>query len=95
MVISYPESHKEQLQIAGEFKVKSYFNFRWCAGTIDGIIIWMNRPTLKEASKVGVDQQKFFCGRKHKFGLNCQAVCDVRGRFLNVFTHAHISAFAA
>lgn len=44
----------------------------------------MNRPTLEEARKVGVDQQKFYCGRKHKFGLNCQAVCDVRGRFLDI-----------
>eukprot|EP00956_Cyclotella_meneghiniana_P010395 scaffold14401_cov58-Cyclotella_meneghiniana.AAC.18 len=35
-----------------------------CWYKIDGIIIWMNRPTLKEASKVCVDQQKFFCGRK-------------------------------
>ncbi len=24
------------------------------------------------------------CGRKHKFGLNCQAVCDIRGRFLDI-----------
>jgi hypothetical protein len=27
---------------------------------------------------------KFFCGRKHKYGLNCQAICDSRGRFLDV-----------
>ena len=55
-----------------------------CAGAIDGILIWINRPTLEESRKVGVDQQKFYCGRKHKFGLNCQAVCDVRGRFLDI-----------
>ncbi len=24
------------------------------------------------------------CGRKHKFGLNCQVVCDVRGRILDI-----------
>ena len=31
---------------------------------------------------------KFFCGRKHKFGYNMQAVCDHRGRFLEVWiTH--------
>ena len=24
------------------------------------------------------------CGRKKKFGLNCQAVCDVRGRILDI-----------
>jgi hypothetical protein len=22
---------------------------------------------------------KFFCGRKHRYGLNCQAICDSRG----------------
>ena len=55
-----------------------------CAGAIDGILIWMNRPTLEEVRKVGVDQQKFYCGRKHKFGLNCQVVCDVSGRFLDI-----------
>jgi hypothetical protein len=31
-----------------------------------------------------VDQKKYLCGRKHKFGLNCQAVCDARGRFLDM-----------
>ena len=31
-----------------------------------------------------VSSGKFFCGRKHKFGLNCQAVCDARGRFLDI-----------
>jgi hypothetical protein len=31
---------------------------------------------------MGVDQKKLLCGRKHKFGLNCQAVSDCRGRIL-------------
>jgi hypothetical protein len=82
--IEYPQNHREQQKIADEFRVNSSVDFACCAGSIDGIVIWMNRPTLKEASKVGVDQQKFYCGRKHKFGLNCQAVCDVRGRFLDI-----------
>ncbi|KAL3783157.1 hypothetical protein HJC23_001507 [Cyclotella cryptica] len=87
------DCHEEQLRIAMEFKDKSSVDFEWCSGAIDGIIIWMNRPTLKEAANVGVDQQKFFCGRKHKFGLNCQAVCDVRGRFLDIsITHGASAA---
>jgi hypothetical protein len=60
--ISYPDSREEQLKIADEFRVKSSVDFGCCAGAIDGIIIWTNRPTLKEASQVGVDQQKFFVG---------------------------------
>ena len=82
--IQYPQNHEEQVKIATDFKVKSSVDFGVCAGAIDGILIWINRPTREEAAKVGVDQQKFFCGRKHKFGLNCQAVCDVRGRFLDM-----------
>jgi hypothetical protein len=33
-------------------------------------------------SKVGI--RKFFCGRKNKFGLNCQAICDANGKFLDI-----------
>jgi hypothetical protein len=33
---------------------------------------------------VGCDAGKFFCGRKLKFGLYCQAICDANGRFLDV-----------
>ena len=82
--IEYPQSHEQQLPISAEYKEVSSVDFGVCAGAIDGILIWINRPTLEESRKVGVDQQKFYCGRKHKFGLNCQAVCDVRGRFLDI-----------
>jgi hypothetical protein len=82
--LKYPNNHNEQLKIAAEFKEKSSVGFGVCAGAVDGILIWIHRPTLEESKKVGVDQQKFFCGRKHKYGLNCQAVCDVHGRFLDL-----------
>ena len=29
-------------------------------------------------------QKKFLCGQKGKFGLNCQAISDVRGRILDI-----------
>ena len=31
--------------------------------------------------EVGVDDRKFYCGRKGKFSLNLQAVCDARRWF--------------
>ena len=31
-----------------------------------------------------MDQEKFLCGRKHKFRLNCQAVSDFRGSILDI-----------
>ena len=82
--IKYPESLEEQRRIAAEFEAASTPGIRNCAGAIDGILIWMLKPSLEEAKKVGVDQKKFFCGRKHKFGLNCQAVSDCRGRIIDI-----------
>jgi hypothetical protein len=32
----------------------------------------------------GVGRKKFWCGRKGKFGLNCQAISDVCGRILDM-----------
>jgi hypothetical protein len=82
--INYPRNHDEQKKIAAEFKAVSAVEFDVCAGAIDGILIWILKPPLEDAEAVGVDQMKFMCGRKHKYGLNCQAVCDVRGRFLDM-----------
>lgn len=42
------------------------------------------KATKVDADRSGVGQKKFFCGRKHKFGLNCQAVSDKRGKFLDL-----------
>ena len=82
--IKYPEDHAEQRKIADGFMRVSQVNFSCVGGTIDGILVWIPKPSIKEAKRVRVDQQKFFCARKNKFGLNCQAVCDVRGRFLDI-----------
>ena len=82
--ISYPSAHEKQESIAKGFRDASKVKFDCCAGAIDGILIWMHKPSMKQADKAGVGQKKFLCGRKHKFGLNCQAVCDVRGRILDM-----------
>lgn len=54
------------------------------AGAIDGIRIWILKSTFAVSKAVEVDQQKFMCGRKHKFGLNCQAVGDVHGKSVDI-----------
>ena len=82
--IVYPSDHNVQHNIAAEFKAVSSVDFGVCAGALDGILIWIHKPTLQESKITGIDQQKYFCGRKNKFGLNCQAVCDVRGRILDI-----------
>ncbi|KAL7425726.1 hypothetical protein ACHAXH_000202 [Discostella pseudostelligera] len=70
--IEYPESADEQERIAQEFKRVSQANIDICAGAIDGILIWIAKPTSKQSSK-----------SRGKFGLNCQAVSDVRRRILD------------
>lgn len=39
---------------------------------------------MEQCEETFVDHKKYYCGRKNKYGLNLQAVCDVRGRFLDV-----------
>eukprot|EP00804_Cyclotella_cryptica_P022399 CCRYP_020043-RA/>CCRYP_020043-RA protein AED:0.27 eAED:0.27 QI:0/-1/0/1/-1/1/1/0/151 len=80
--ISYPESLEEQRKIARGFQNASTPGIPNCAGAIDGILIWTLKPSLKDANKSGIGQKKFLCGRKNKFGLNCQAVSDCAGTSL-------------
>jgi hypothetical protein len=83
-VIEYPASETAQLKIAREFQNVSEVQFSNCAGAIDGILIWIIKPLEEDAINAGCGRRKFFCGRKGKFGLNCQAVSDVRGRILDL-----------
>lgn len=82
--IEYPEDHEKQKAIARGFQEASAAGFNSCAGAIDGVLIWIHKPSRKDCLDAGCDEGKFHCARKHKFGLNCQAVCDVRGRILDI-----------
>jgi DDE superfamily endonuclease len=82
--LEYPSDHNQQQAIAESFRQVSTVDFANCAGAIDGILIWIHRPTVQQAQEAEVGQQKFYCGRKGKYGLNCQAVADVNGRFLDL-----------
>jgi hypothetical protein len=82
--IKYPDDHNVQRRIADGFHKVSGANFQCCAGAIVGILICIHKPSDKDCNEAGCSPGKFRCGRKKKFGLNCQAVCDVRGRFLDL-----------
>lgn len=82
--ITFPLDHDKQREIADEFKSKSEASFDCCVGAIDGILVWTHKPTESDCEEAKCDQGKFWCGRKHKFGLNMQAICDARGRFLDL-----------
>ena len=80
----YPTDHNEQRKIALGFEKRSQSGFKCCAGAIDGMLLWIEKPKLEECEKAKCGRKKFFCGRKHKFGLNLQAVCDAECRFLDL-----------
>eukprot|EP00804_Cyclotella_cryptica_P028169 CCRYP_011015-RA/>CCRYP_011015-RA protein AED:0.23 eAED:0.04 QI:0/0/0/1/0/0/2/0/269 len=82
--IFYLESLKAQRKIDARFKKSSTPKINNCAGAIDGKLIWTTKPSLADAKSRIIDQKKYLCGRKHKFGLNCQAVSDSWGRFVDV-----------
>jgi len=82
--IQFPADHNQQRAIAAGFKRKSRAGFDNCAGAIDGILVWIEKPYLAECDDAQTGVKKFFCGRKKKFGMNMQAVCDHEGRFLDI-----------
>ncbi|CAB9524784.1 unknown protein [Seminavis robusta] len=81
---SYPSSHEEQQIIADGFHKVSRGVFHCCAGAVDGILIWTEKPSEKSCKNAECGPKKFFCGRKKKFGLNMQATCDAHRRFLDI-----------
>lgn len=84
MDIEYPEKHETQRQIALDFKQNSAVGFDCCAGAIDGMIVWIHRPSSVECDEMGFGPKKFYCGRKKKFALNLQGVCDAKRRFIDI-----------
>lgn len=81
---SYPEDHEKQRIIVCEFCAASGIGFKNCAGAIDGLLIWILKPSEKEARRADILRRKLFCARKGKFGLNMQAVSDKHGRILDM-----------
>jgi DDE superfamily endonuclease len=84
LVFAFPSDHSEQLATAAGFKTRSQPGFDTCCGAIDGMLLWTERPSDNECIKAGYGVKKFFCGRKHKFGVNLQGTCDSECRFLDI-----------
>lgn len=83
--IKFPSSHEEQRKIASEFKAKSRIGLWNCVGAIDGLLIWIHKPSKIDIKEnIGFGPKKFFCGRKKKYGLTMMGTCDAKGCFLDV-----------
>ena len=79
-------------RIAADFTFRSKAGFDNCVGYTDGMLLWIEKPFLKEGEKVGVDSGKFYCFWKAKFGLNLQGVCDAHCRFTYISVQHPASA---
>jgi hypothetical protein len=85
MDIKFPTSHDEQRRIAEGFRRKSRIGLSNCVGAIDGLLVWIHKPSLKDIiENIKFGPKKFFCGRKKKYGVNLMGTCDHRGYFLDV-----------
>jgi hypothetical protein len=84
LCIQFPSDHQAQKDIAQGFQRKSSAKFDCCVGAVDGILIWTEKPRPDDCKRTKCGPKKFLCGRKKKFGLNMQAVCDSERRFLDV-----------
>jgi hypothetical protein len=62
--IKFPTKHDDQQAIAEEFRQRSAIDFNNCGGCIDGLLIWINKPSCNELEKIRIGGKKFFCGRK-------------------------------
>ena len=60
----FPENHKKQRDIARKFKEVNSADFDNCCGAIDGLLVCIPKPNIKDVtmSKVGV--KIFFAGVK-------------------------------
>ncbi|KAG7353530.1 DDE superfamily endonuclease [Nitzschia inconspicua] len=82
--IKFPTSHEEQRRIADGFRTKSKVGFPNCVGCIDGMLVWISKPNQRSTLQTEIGPGKFYCGRKKKFGVTLQAICDHKRRFIDI-----------
>jgi hypothetical protein len=76
--------HDRQKEIGNAFLQKSRAGFSFCCGCINGMLLWMEKPTKPDCSDAGIGSGKLFCERKQKFGLCLEGICDADWKFLDV-----------
>jgi hypothetical protein len=67
-IIEYPASKTAQLKIAHEFQNVSKVQFSNCTGAIDGILIWILKPSEADANNAGCGQRNLFVVARENLG---------------------------
>ncbi len=60
------------MKIADKFEKVSEVKFNSCAGAIDGILIWILKPSEEDANDAGCGQRIFFVVVRGKLGLTAR-----------------------
>ena len=58
--IQYPSDNDTQQRIADEYACLSGIGFPNCAGCVDGLLIWIEKPSEEEAKRAGIGRKKIF-----------------------------------
>ena len=90
--IRFPSTEEEQQRTALGFRNRSTAKFSNCVGAIDGMLVWITKPNITTMEETKIGAGKFYCGRKKKYGLSLQAVCDSNRRFLDIYVGHPASA---
>ena len=77
----FPNTAREISEAAGGFKEHSSNGILdGCVGCLDGLLVRIQTPSAREVGNV----KAFFSGHYRAYGVNVQAVCDSRCRFIYV-----------
>ena len=57
--IKYPTDFNEQKQIARSFQKRSKPGFTYCAGAIDGMLVWIEKPTDEQCEVMKCGKKSF------------------------------------
>ncbi len=66
--IEYPASEVAQLMIADKFENVSKVKFNNCAGAIEGILIWILKPSKEDGNEAGCGRRIFFVVARGNLG---------------------------
>ena len=78
---SFPSTDEELQKIADGFRALSTKEvINGCVGCVDGLLLKVRTPSSKEVGNV----KAFFSGHYQTYGINVQAACDSKCRFISV-----------
>ena len=79
---SFPSTDEELQKIADGFRALSTQEVvDGCVGCVDGLLLKVRTPSSKEA---GGNVKAYFSGHYQTYGINIQAACDSKCRFISV-----------